>query len=114
MGLDKSGLTFHAFRRTGATLGCAQKVPLQATRAHGAWDSDTVRQYIKHIYQAMAIVLLGLGQLTYLCSVPLVINMYKARIKEGVYHLLYKHGPNECATLMANVRGVIKRGNLLR
>ena len=56
MKLRNAGLTFHAFRRTGVTISFGQNVPLQAIRAHGAWASDTVWQYVKHTNEATSIV----------------------------------------------------------
>ena len=56
MGLDKCGLTLHAFRRSGASLAFAQEILLEAIRAHGAWASDAVWQYFKHTDQVTAIV----------------------------------------------------------
>ena len=48
MGLDQSGLTFHALRRTGVTLLFGKDVPLSAIRSHGAWASDAIWQYVKN------------------------------------------------------------------
>ena len=56
MNLAQTGLSFHAFRRTGVTLAFANKVPMQAIRAHGAWASDAVWQYLKHTHGVTQIV----------------------------------------------------------
>jgi integrase len=39
-------LTFHAFRRSGASLAFASGVPFQAIQAHGTWASDALWAYI--------------------------------------------------------------------
>jgi integrase len=45
--LDLSpNLTFHAFRRSGASLAFASGVPFQAIQAHGTWASNSLWAYI--------------------------------------------------------------------
>jgi integrase len=39
-------LTFHSFRRSGASLAFASGVPFQAIQAHGTWASDALWAYI--------------------------------------------------------------------
>ena len=51
MNLSQAGMSFHAFRRTGITLAFTKQVPVQAIRAHGAWASNAVWQYLKHTDQ---------------------------------------------------------------
>jgi integrase len=45
LGLSSS-LTFHSFRRSGASLAFASGVPFQAIQAHGTWASDSLWAYI--------------------------------------------------------------------
>ena len=56
MKLSNEGLTFHSFRRTGVTIAFSNNVPLQAIRAHGAWASDAVWQYVKHTDKTTSVV----------------------------------------------------------
>ena len=56
MNMSQAGLSFHALRRTGMTLAFANQVPMEAIRAHGAWASDAVWQYLKHTDQVTKIV----------------------------------------------------------
>ena len=56
MGLQDAGLSFHAFRRTGVTLAFGSEVPMDNIKAHGAWGSDAVWQYVKHEDRAALIV----------------------------------------------------------
>ena len=44
--LHNSKLTFHSFRRSGATLAFNSSVPLQDIQSHGTWSSDCVWSYI--------------------------------------------------------------------
>jgi integrase len=39
-------LTFHSFRRSGASVAFASGVPFQAIQAHGTWASDSLWAYI--------------------------------------------------------------------
>jgi integrase len=39
-------LSFHSFRRSGASLAFASGVPFQAIQAHGTWTSDALWSYI--------------------------------------------------------------------
>jgi integrase len=39
-------LSFHAFRRSGASLAFSSGVPFQAIQAHGTWTSDALWAYI--------------------------------------------------------------------
>jgi integrase len=41
-----SGYTFHAFRRSGASLAFSAGVPFQAIQAHGTWTSEALWSYI--------------------------------------------------------------------
>jgi integrase len=45
LGLSQS-LTFHSFRRSGASLAFASGVPFQAIQAHGTWASEALWAYI--------------------------------------------------------------------
>ena len=56
MNLFHAGLSFHTLCRTGVTLAFANRVPVQTIRAHGAWASDAVWQYLKHMDQVTKIV----------------------------------------------------------
>ena len=40
-------LTFHAFRRGGASLLYANGVPIQDIKIHGTWASDAIDTYIR-------------------------------------------------------------------
>ena len=44
--LHNSKITFHSFRRSGATLAFNSSVPLQDIQCHGTWSSDCVWSYI--------------------------------------------------------------------
>ena len=46
LNLQDSGITFHYFRKSGATLAFNANASLQAIKAQGTWSSDTVWQYI--------------------------------------------------------------------
>ena len=46
MGLPKNYFTFHAFRRSGATLEYKSKVQVQRIKDHGSWASECVWTYI--------------------------------------------------------------------
>jgi hypothetical protein len=39
-------LSYHSFRRSGASLAFASGVPFQAIQAHGTWTSDSLWSYI--------------------------------------------------------------------
>ena len=46
LNLHHSGITFHYFRKSGATLAFNANASLQSIKAQGTWSSDTVWQYI--------------------------------------------------------------------
>ena len=46
LALDRSGITFHSFRRSGATFAFNHNVPLQNIQRHGTWTSDCVWRYV--------------------------------------------------------------------
>ena len=46
LNLHQSGITFHYFRKSGATLAFNANASLQSIKAQGTWSSDTVWQYI--------------------------------------------------------------------
>ena len=54
LNLDKSGITFHYFRKSGATLAFNANASLQSIKAQGTWSSDTVWQYIVQNQDASA------------------------------------------------------------
>ena len=56
IGLENSGHTFHAFRRSGAILAFNKGVPLEHVKAHGNWASDAVWSYLKAASTAPAVV----------------------------------------------------------
>ena len=39
-------ITFHSFRRSGASLAFSHNVPLQEIQWHGTWTSDCVWRYV--------------------------------------------------------------------
>ena len=45
--LPKNYYTFHAFRRSGATLAYEMDVPIKEIKDHGTWASDCVWTYIR-------------------------------------------------------------------
>ena len=47
MHLPKNYYTFHAFRRSGATLAYRAHAPIQGIKDHGTWTSDCVWRYIQ-------------------------------------------------------------------
>ena len=47
MGFTKNHFTFHAFRRSGATLAYDSHVPIRSIKNHGSWTSDCVWTYIQ-------------------------------------------------------------------
>ena len=47
MHLPKNYFTFHAFRRSGATLAYESQVPVSAIKEHGTWTSECVWRYIQ-------------------------------------------------------------------
>ena len=47
LGLPRNYYTFHAFRRSGATLAYNSKVPIPQIKHHGSWSSDCVWTYIQ-------------------------------------------------------------------
>ena len=46
LNLDQSFITFHSFRRSGATFAFNHNVPLQHIQRHGTWTSDCVWRYV--------------------------------------------------------------------
>ena len=44
--LDPSSHSFHAFRRSGATLAYNLDVDLEKIKRHGTWRSEAVNAYI--------------------------------------------------------------------
>ena len=46
LNLSSSHVTFHSFRRSGATFAFNNNVPLQAIKHQGTWTSDCVWKYI--------------------------------------------------------------------
>ena len=54
LNLANSGITFHHFRKSGATLAFNANASLQSIKAHGTWSSDTVWQYIAQNQDASA------------------------------------------------------------
>ena len=47
LGFDPHHLTFHAFRRSGATCAYNAHVPLQNIKSHGSWASECVWSYMQ-------------------------------------------------------------------
>ena len=56
MDLQDSELMFHTCRRTGVSLAFGLSVPMDNIKAHGAWGSDAVWQYVKHEDRAALVV----------------------------------------------------------
>ena len=56
LGLATSNITFHAFRRSGATLAFNSSVPLQDIQSHGTRTSDCVWSYITPDHNASQVV----------------------------------------------------------
>ena len=54
LNLANSGITFHHFRKSGATLAFNANASLQSIKAQGTWSSDTVWQYILQNQDASA------------------------------------------------------------
>ena len=50
--LQDSNITFHAFRRSGATLAFNSSVPLQDIQSQGTWTSEWVWRYITQDHNA--------------------------------------------------------------
>ena len=48
LGFANRGITFHALRRSGVTMAFHSGASIESIRAHGAWASDAVWQYVKH------------------------------------------------------------------
>ena len=46
MDKDQNFITFHSFRRSGATFGFNHNVPLQDIQRHGTWTSDCLWRYV--------------------------------------------------------------------
>jgi len=49
-------ITFHAFRRSGATLAFNNNVAIQNIQVHGGWASSAIWQYLQSTHQAAGIV----------------------------------------------------------
>ena len=47
MGLPGNFYTFHAFRRSGASLAYEADIPVKEIKEHGTWASDSVWRYIQ-------------------------------------------------------------------
>ena len=45
LNLQKSNITFHSFRKSGASLAFQGQASLQSIKVHGTWSSDTVWTY---------------------------------------------------------------------
>ena len=56
LGMAKSNITFHSFRRSGATLAFNSSVPLQDIQSHGTWTSECVWSYITQDHNASQVV----------------------------------------------------------
>ena len=56
IGLANANITFHSFRRSGATLAFNSSVPLQDIQSHGTWTSDCVWSYITQDHNASQVV----------------------------------------------------------
>ena len=52
LNLGQSSLTFHSFRRSGATMAFNSEVPIQDIQSHGTWTSDCVWSYITQNHDA--------------------------------------------------------------
>ena len=52
--LQNSNITFHSFRRSGATLAFNSSVPLQDIQSQGTWSSNCVWRYITQDHNASA------------------------------------------------------------
>ena len=46
LGIPMEGHSYHAFRRSGASLAFNQQVPFESIRSHGAWASDVIWAYL--------------------------------------------------------------------
>ena len=46
LGFPRSYFTFHAFRRSGASLAYNNRVPIEDIQSHGTWTSECVWRYI--------------------------------------------------------------------
>ena len=62
LNLGQSSLTFHSFRRSGATMAFNSKVPIQDIQSHGTWTSDCVWSYITQNHDASDKVALAFQQ----------------------------------------------------
>ena len=61
--LQNTSLTFHSFRRSGATLAFNSNVSLHHIKSHGTWTSDTVWRYINQDENAASEVALSFQKL---------------------------------------------------
>ena len=62
LSLSQSSLTFHSFRRSGATMAFNSQVPIQDIQSHGTWTSDCVWSYITQNHDASDKVALAFQQ----------------------------------------------------
>ena len=46
LGLPTTSLTYHALRRSGASLAFNNQVDFEAIEAQGVWNSDSVYKYL--------------------------------------------------------------------
>ena len=46
LNMSQAGITFHSFRRSGATFAFNANVPMQNIKSHGTWTSNAVWRYI--------------------------------------------------------------------
>ena len=56
LNLHLKNITFHSFRRSGATLAFNSNIPLQHIQSHGTWTSDAVWHYIAQDHNASDMV----------------------------------------------------------
>ena len=56
LGWQSKNLTFHSFRRSGATLAFNSNIPMQHIQSQGTWTSDAVWGYITQDHQATDLV----------------------------------------------------------
>ena len=63
LNLDSDFITFHSFRRSGATFAFNHNVPLQQIQKHGTWTSDCVWRYISDTANAASQVALTFANL---------------------------------------------------
>ena len=56
LSLPKGFITFHSFRRSGATFAFNHNVSLQNIQAHGGWKSSAIWHYLNHTHKAAGVV----------------------------------------------------------